>query len=354
MKLFISKLHYNNNLGFFESVFLKVLLFFSFFYEMVVNIRNFLYDKKIIKSYKSKAYTISIGNITTGGVGKTPVTAAIANYFSDKNKRVAVLSRGYGANIQNKIPNVISDGNDIFYDADLAGDEPTWLAENCENTAIITCSSRVKAAKLAVDDLKAEIIILDDGFQHRKMKRDLNILLIDNKNKFGNSKMLPAGPLREPLYNVDRADKIVLVNKSYDDEDANCYCNALEKFFNKKVYLCNMVPDFVYNIVTNENLKAGEQIIAFCAIGQPKEFYEFLKKDYRLAVTVDFEDHHSYDESNLKELMEIAHKEGINSLVTTEKDAVKLKSMLIKYKPNLNIYALKLKAYLDVEEICND
>lgn len=353
MRLFISKLHYNNNLGFFEAIVLKVLLFFSVFYGIIVNVRNFLYDKKIIKAYKANAYTISVGNLTTGGVGKTPVTAAIANYFSCKNKRVAILSRGYGANIQNKLPNIISNGDELFYDADLAGDEPIWLAQNCNKTAVITCSSRVKAAKAAVNDLKADVLILDDGFQHRKMRRDLNILLIDNKNKFGNGNILPAGPLREPLANIKRADEIVLVNKSYDDEDAICYCNVLEKMFNKKIYLCKMIPEFVYNIVTDEHLKKGEDIIAFCAIGQPREFYDFLKKDYKLALTVDFEDHHSYDESNLRELIEIAYREGIENLVTTEKDAVKLKNILLKYKPNLNVYALKLKAYFDIEEICN-
>lgn len=355
MKLFVSKLHYKNTLDFFEAAALKVLLFFSVFYRIVVGVRNFLYDKKIIKAYKENAYTISVGNLTTGGVGKTPVTAAIANYFSTvKNKKVAILSRGYGANLDNKKPNIISNGDEVFYDADLAGDEPVWLAQNCNKTAIITCSSRIKAAKLAVDKLKAEVLILDDGFQHRKMKRDLNIVLIDNRNKFGNGYVLPAGPLREPLANINRADKIVLVNKSYDDEDANCYCSVLEKLFNKKVYLCKMIPEFVYNIVTDEHLKDGEQIIAFCAIGQPKEFYNFLKDNYNLAVTVDFEDHHSYDESNLRELIQIANKEGIKNLVTTEKDAVKIKEILLKYKPNLNIYALKLKAYFDIEEICND
>lgn len=354
MKLFISKIHYKNDLSFFEKNVLKVLSLFSVFYRAVVSFRNFLYDKKIIKSYKSEAYTISIGNITTGGVGKTPVTAEIANYFTAKNKRVAILSRGYGASLQNKKPNIISNGDEVFYDASLAGDEPVWLAQNCYKTAVVTCASRIKAAKLAVDSLNAETLILDDGFQHRKMQRDLNILLIDNKNKFGNAHLLPAGPLREPISNIDRADKIVLVNKSYDDEDAICYCSALEKMFNKKVYLCKLVPDGAYNIVTDEKLRKGEEIVAFCAIGQPKGFYDFLKKDYDLAVTVDFEDHHSYDESNLRELLEIASREGIGNLVTTEKDAVKIKDLLLKYKPDLNIYALKLKAYFDAEEVCND
>ena len=353
MKLFISKLHYKTELSFSEQVAKKALSFLSLFYGSIVCVRNFLYDKKIIKSYKSNAYTISVGNVTTGGVGKTPVTAEIANYLYCKGKKTAILSRGYGGTLSNSEPNVISNGNEVFFDSEEAGDEPVWLANYCLNTPIITCSSRVKAAKKAEDDFNVQALILDDGFQHRKMDRDLNLLLVDNKNRFGNEALLPAGPLREPLAGIERADKIILVNKNYDDESAIQYCLELEKTFNKKVYLCKMIPDFVYNIVTNEHLEKNAEIAAFCAIGQPQEFYEFLKKEYRLAVTVDFEDHHYYDEANIIELIEIAKREGISKIVTTEKDAVKIREILLKIKPNIDFYALKLKAFLDVEEICS-
>ncbi len=353
MKLFIAKLHYKRELSSFESIIRSILSFFSFFYAIVVNIRNFFYDRNIFKSYKSQAYTISIGNITTGGVGKTPVTAEIANYYTGQKKRVAILSRGYGAALNNSKPNIISNGNEVYYESDEAGDEPVWLAHNCTNTAVITCTSRVSAAKMAEEKFNAEVLILDDGFQHRKMDRDLNLLLIDNNNKFGNELVLPAGPLRENLENIKRADKLILVNKSYYDESSIKYCQELEKRFKKRVHLCKMVPDYIYNIVTNTRLDKNSEILAFCAIGQPQEFYEFLKSDYRLAVTVDFEDHHSYDESNLQDLIDIAKTEGVTKLVTTEKDAVKLKDILLKCKPDIDIYAMKLKAYLDIEDICN-
>lgn len=353
MKLFISKLHYKKDLDFFEQLTKKVLSILSVFYSLIVNIRNFLYDKKIIKPYTPKSLVISVGNLTTGGVGKTPITAEIANYYTAKNKRVAILSRGYGAELPNKTPNIISDGNTVFYDADLAGDEPVWLAQNCKNTAVITCSSRVLAAKSAQKNFKTDVLILDDGFQHRKIARNINLVLIDNLNRFGNELVLPAGPLREHIKNIARADKILVVNKSFSDESAIQYCNELEKKFDKKVHLCKLIPDFIYNIVTNEHLPKSSEIAAFCAIGQPQEFYEFLKADYRLMVTVDFEDHHLYDESNMNDLMKIAKKENIKRFVTTEKDAVKIKELLLKHKPDIEIYSLKLKAVLDIEEICN-
>ncbi len=353
MKLFISKLHYKEKLNIHERLVKSVLAFLTIFYSVVVALRNYLYDKNIIRSYKAEAYTVSIGNITTGGVGKTPVTAAVANFYRSKGKKVAILSRGYGATINNKQPNIISNGNEVFFDSDQAGDEPIWLANNCVNTPVITCHSRVKAAQLAVDKFSADVLIMDDGFQHRKMYRDLNLLLVDNKNRFGNEMLLPAGPLREPIKNIYRADKILLVNKSYDDESAIEYCRELELNFKKKVHLCKMVPDNIYNIVTNDRLASDSEILAFCAIGQPQEFYDFLKKDYRLLVTVDFEDHHLYDETNLIDLMNIANKEGVKKFVTTEKDAEKIKNILIRLKPNIDIYALKLKPYLDIEDICS-
>lgn len=355
MKLFISKLHYKNKdkTDFFETLLLKVLLFFSFFYGKIVQIRNYLYDKNVLKIFKPSVFTISIGNITTGGVGKTPVTAEIANYFSAKGKNPAILSRGYGGELKNSKPNLISDGKKIFFDSEMAGDEPVWLCENCCNTAVITCSKRTEAAKKAVDDLLCDVLIMDDGFQHRKLERDLNLLLIDNKNRFGNEYLLPAGPLREPPEQINRADKIILVNKSFDDESALKYCIELENKFSKKVYLCKLLPENAYNLITNEQLEKNTSVIAFSAIGQPQEFYEFLKKDYHVCVTVDFPDHYMYDELSLKELIEIANKENIKHFVTTEKDAVKIKKLIDKYSPEFNFYALKLKAYLDVEEICN-
>ncbi|MDD3236516.1 MAG: tetraacyldisaccharide 4'-kinase [Candidatus Gastranaerophilales bacterium] len=356
MKLFLSKLHYKNinELDFFEAMVLKVLFGFSVFYKLVVQFRNYLYDENLIKSYCPHALTISVGNLTTGGVGKTPVVAEIANTFSQKGKIVSILSRGYGAALDNKEPNIISDGKNIFYSSEKGGDEPVFLAENCPNVSVVTCASRVKAAKIAEKNFNADVLLLDDAFQHRKLGRHINLALVDNKNRFGNELLLPSGPLREPLENIKRADKIILVNKSSDDENALRYCEELENRFHKKVFLCKMVPDKTYNILTNKELEKDSRVLAFSAIGQPSEFYEFVKKDYNLAVTVDFEDHHFYDESNIKELFEIASKESITKLVTTEKDAVKIKKILSKYKTEIEIYALKLKAFLDVEEICRD
>ena len=322
----------------------------GFPYTIITNVRNKLYDKKFLPAYGSKSFVISIGNITTGGVGKTPVTLEIAKYYLGLNKKVAILSRGYGAKLSNKNPNIISDGSGALFPASVAGDEPVWLSENCKGAYVVTCASRIKAEKFIKEKYNPDVIILDDGFQHRKMKRDLDIVLVDSKNKFGNKFLLPAGPLREDLSNIKRAHKVVVVNKGFDDKEALKYCDHLKKKFKKDTYLCKIVPDYAYNVLTGEQLQKDSRIMAFSAIGQPTSFYEFLKNDYRLIAVMDFEDHHSYEQEDISKIIEFAQEENITSIVTTEKDAVKLS----KFRGAEKIYALKLKPVFEIEKVLED
>lgn len=353
MKLFISKLHYEKSPNVLKRILIRILAVCSAPYGIITGIRNFLYDKRIIKSYKPKSLTISVGNITTGGVGKTPFTAALANYYVKQNKKVAVLSRGYGGELKNKDVNVITDGKKINYTAKEAGDEPFWIASNCPDVIVLTCSSRAKAAEKAEKEFGCEVLISDDCFQHRKLARDLDIVLIDKTNKFGNKHLLPAGPLRESLKGIKRADVIVVTNKTFDDKEALQYCDEVKKAYNKPVFLCKMLPQNAYNIKTNENLYQGASVMAFCAIGQPKEFFEFVKKDYYMQTVMEFPDHHSYREEDLTAIIKEAEEYGITNLITTEKDAVKIKDIYEKYKTNTKIFALKLGACADIEDITN-
>ena len=354
MKLFVSKLHYKKNLNVYETLVLMVLRFFSLFYGLIVKIRNFLYDKKILPSYRSKSFVIAIGNVTTGGVGKTPLTCEVANYFLSLNKKVAILSRGYGAKISNKNPNLISDGSGALFPANVAGDEPVWLSDNCKGAYVVTCASRIKAEKYVYETYKPDVIILDDGFQHRKMKRDLDIVLVDSKNKFGNGYLLPAGPLRENVSSISRARKLVVVNKDLETEKSIQYCDYLKKRFQKDTYLCNLAPDYAYNIITGERLAQGKKIMAFSAIGQSAGFYNFLKNDYRLVAVLDFEDHHMYDREDITKIIGFAQEEGVDCVVTTEKDAVKLVNVIKDVEMPIEFYALKLKAFVDIKDICGE
>lgn len=329
----ITKLHYDKNA---EGFFVDLLEFFSLFYAQISKYRNNLYDKNIFKEEKVDAEVISVGNITTGGVGKTPVVAALAQYFVDNEEKVAIISRGYGGKLSNKKVNVISDGINLFYNAEMAGDEAYWHAINLNMCAVLTCKDRVKAANYAVKKMGITKIILDDGFQHRHIHRDLNIMLIDSEMCFGNSKLLPAGPLRESLEAIKRVDKILVVNKGNNYQNAEKVAKSLKEKYNKPTFVCNIFPDYVYNIKTADSLVSGEAVTALCGIGQPTQFFKFLENDYEILNKQIFDDHHKYVKSDVINIK--------GNIITTEKDAVKL----AKFDLN-NIFALKLKTNFDIE-----
>lgn len=334
LKTKITKLHYDKNAKGFLFNFLK---FCSVFYAIGCGAKNFLYDKGLIKPKKVDAFVISVGNFTTGGVGKTPVVAELARYFVNKGERVAIVSRGYGGKLNNKNVNVISDGINLYHKADMAGDEPYWLAVNLNMCAVLTCSNRYKACQHAIKELGVTKIILDDGFQHRKLHRDLNIVLADSEKLFGNENLLPAGPLREkPDFN--RVDKFIIISKNTDHSKAEKLARIFEKKQGIKTFVGKVEPDYVYNIISGEHLEKGSEITALSAIGQPEQFYAFLENDYKIKNKVTFDDHHQYT------LADIENIEG--NIITTEKDAVKL-ALLGK----TNIYALKLKTTFDLERI---
>ena len=338
LKTKITKLHYNKNT---KGLFVDMLEFFSIFYGFVSKLRNVLYDKGILKQIKINAKVISVGNITTGGVGKTPLVAKLAQYYIDKDEKVAVISRGYGGKLSNKKVNLISDGVNIYHDAIEAGDEAYWHAVNNPMCCVVTCKDRVRAAKYAVDTLGCSIIILDDGFQHRRIARDIDIVLIDSELGFGNEKLLPAGPLRECKEAFKRVDKLVIVNKSDNNNRAEKYAKILAKKLNKIAFVCNSQPDYIYNIVSGERLASGEAITALCAIGQPEQFYRFLENNYEIINKISYDDHHIYKQSELNQI------KGI--IVTTEKDAVKLSQFNRK-----DIFALKLKIDIDIKTLIED
>lgn len=336
LKTEITKIHYKKEA---KGALVKVLEIASIFYGIGSGLKNLFYDKGIIKPKKVNACVISVGNITTGGVGKTPVVAEIAKYLISKGEKPAIVSRGYGGKLSNKQINIISDGEKIYYNAILAGDEPFWLAENAKGTVVVTSKNRYEAAKYAIEKFGVTHIILDDGFQHRKLYRDIDIVLSDSEKGFGNEKLLPAGPLREGTEAFKRIDKMVIVSKNLDHSRAEKIAKITAKRMKIPTFVCKTEPDYVYNIKTGQKLQPDSEITAICAIGQPGQFFDFLK-DYKIKEMIPFDDHHQYE---LKDIQKIK-----GNIVTTEKDAVKLKNF-----ENNNIFALKLKTNIKVEELLN-
>ena len=333
IKTRITQIHYDKNA---KGIFVDMLEFFSIFYGFVTRLRNTLYDKNILKTIKVDAKVISVGNVTTGGVGKTPVVSKLAKYYSQQDEKVAIISRGYGGKLSNKKVNLISDGVNIYYDAKQAGDEAYWHAINTPMCTVITCKDRVKASRFAIKELGATVILLDDGFQYRRLYRDINIMLVDLEKGFGNEKLLPAGPLREGNEAFDRVDKILVVNKGNDEKRAMRYAKILEKKLRCKSFVCQTMPDYIYNVVSEEKLASGEPVNAVCAIGQPESFFKFLEPNFEIINKFIFDDHHIYKKEELEKIK--------GTIVTTEKDAVKMLEFNRK-----DIYAMKLKVDFDVE-----
>lgn len=334
IKTKITQMHYQRDS---KGVLFDILKFCSYFYGFGSRMKNFLYDNKILKPKKVNAYVISVGNMTTGGVGKTPVVSEIAKYLVNLGQRVAIVSRGYGGKLDNRKINMISDGTSVYFDAVQAGDEPYWLAENTQGAYVFTCRNRYLAAKMAVEKFGIQVIILDDGFQHRKLHRDLDIVLMDSVKGFGNEHLLPAGPLREGPEALERIDKLVVVSKSVKHETAERVAKIMQKRLNIPTSVCYTEPDYVYNIKTGQRLMEGLAVTAMCAIGQPQQFYDFLS-DYQVVKTITFDDHHQYAPIDIVDIS--------GSIITTEKDAVKLARF-----DRDNIYALKLKTVIDVENL---
>lgn len=336
IKTKITQMHYQRDS---KGVLFDILKFCSYFYGFGSRMKNFLYDNKILNPKKVNAYVISVGNMTTGGVGKTPVVSEIAKYLVNLGQRVAIVSRGYGGKLDNRKINMISDGISVYFDAVQAGDEPYWLAENTQGAYVFTCRNRYLAAKMAVEKFGIQVIILDDGFQHRKLHRDLDIVLMDSVKGFGNEYLLPAGPLREGPEALERIDKLVVVSKSVKHETAERVAKIMQKRLNIPTSVCYTEPDYVYNIKTGQRLMEGLAVTAMCAIGQPQQFYDFLS-DYQVVKTITFDDHHQYAPIDIVDIS--------GSIITTEKDAVKLARF-----DRDNIYALKLKTVIDVENLLN-
>lgn len=329
-KTYIQNIHYNKQKA--NFLLYSVLFVSEFFYKSIINSKNFLYKKSILKEEKINAHTVCIGNLTTGGVGKTPIVTELANKIS-KHDKVAVISRGYGSKIKTKEPIIIKDFEGLkFKDGSLCADEPFQIAKDTDNNVVvITSPNRKKACNIAIEKYSCKVIIFDDGFSNRKIQKDKNIIVIDSKMRFGNSHLLPLGPLREPLSEIKRADEIILVNKG-DENIANSIDWA--KSFNKPIKVAGMIPSRVYNIQTKANVifkSEKQKAIAFCAIGQAGQFFNFAQNYYNLIQKIAFNDHHRYTKKDIRNLIKNAKKEGVTVFVTTKKDEVKLTSLIQEY-----------------------
>jgi tetraacyldisaccharide 4'-kinase len=316
------KLTSGDNLSLVDRVILKLLWVLSIWYAMIMRFRASAYSLSIFRSFTLPRPVISVGNITVGGTGKTPVTAWIATYLLGKGKKVAVLSRGYGGSLEGTVA-VVSDGIKRALSPFEAGDEPCLLADNLPGLIVVIGSSRYDAGRLAMERFKPDIFILDDGFQHLNLKRDLNILLLDANRPLGNGYVFPAGLLREPSSAINRADLIVYTR-------ADRSCNTVDLVPESSSVLKSEHSLSGYKQLREEGVRSFEELkglkgLAFAGIADPVQFFDSLEKcGVQLVATIAFPDHTDYGDEEITALAKLKRSSCADYLITTAKDAVKV------------------------------
>ncbi len=329
--------------GVFASSLRLIFLILSGIYYLSLQIIQLLYRAGILKRVKLKAKVISVGNLTVGGTGKTPVVEKIARLLQEKERKVTILSRGYKSQVAARSSQVavVTDGKEILLSAREAGDEPYLLAQNLSEVPIVVGKDRIRSGNYCLANFNTETFILDDGFQYWRLKRDLDILLIDCLNPFGNGHLLPRGVLREPLKSLKRANLFILARTDQEGNIAplkekirsvNPFAPILESI-HAPCYLEDLESKKRFDLEFIKN----KEILALSSIAHPESFEKRLRDLGAIILKrLRYSDHYSYTKEDLKE---ITTKARGCLIITTQKDGVRLEPLL----ENESILALRIE-----------
>lgn len=301
----------------------------SLLYGAVTRTRLSLYRRGTFHTTKLDRPVISIGNITTGGTGKTPLVEYVARLVAAEGKKVCILTRGYGRK-DSHLQVIVSDGYEVLASPGEAGDEPYLLATKLKGcAAVISSADRIAAGQEAIKDFGTECFVLDDGFQHLRLARDLNVVTIDATNPWGGGRLLPHGRLRESTDGMSRADCVVITRCDQVKSVEGLRAEILRLTNGTPIFESHMRMERVLPLKNGaEALVAPSRVAAFCAVGNPASFFESLRRvGYELAVERSFPDHHVYSQEEIDAVIRLAKETGANVLVTTAKDAVKLRAL---------------------------
>jgi tetraacyldisaccharide 4'-kinase len=289
---------------------------------------------------------ISIGNLTVGGTGKTPTAMYVASLLKRSGKKVAVLSRGYGGSLA-KQPTVVSTGKELLFKTTDSGDEPYLMAKKLADVPIVVGGDRTRAGKLALARFSPDVLVLDDGFQHLKLKRDLDILLIDARTGFGNGCLLPRGILREPLSQLKRAELIV-VTKGEGGAPAGPLEERIRDVHGdarifRSGYRVGGLAELGGGAPKGPEFLKGKKVLAVSGIADPSHFHALIARcEAEVVEALVFPDHHRYGPSDMETIEARFH--GAELIVTTEKDGVKMEG---KWRGRLPIFTVGIE--LEVE-----
>jgi len=301
----------------------------SLLYGAVTRTRLSLYRRGTFHTTRLDRPVISIGNITTGGTGKTPLVEYVARTIASQGKKVCILTRGYGR----KDPHlqvIVSDGYGVLASPSEAGDEPYLLATKLTGlAAVISSADRIAAGREAIKDFGTDCFVLDDGFQHLRLARDLNVVTIDATNPWGGGRLLPHGRLRESVEGMSRADCVVITRRD-QVESVDALREEITKLTNGKPIFESQMRMVRVSPLKNggESLAAPVRVGAFCAVGNAASFFNMLRRaGFEIAVERAFADHHVYSQEEIGEIVRSVRDAKAEALVTTAKDAVKLRTL---------------------------
>jgi tetraacyldisaccharide 4'-kinase len=332
----------NKNLLFWVS--LPVLYVLSLVYALVVTVLKFLYRMRLLPSYRPECKVISVGNITVGGTGKTPLVEWIAELLRENGMKPGIIIRGY-KKPKSKNADVIAKSNRYF---DI-GDEACMLKDNLVDVSIAIGRDKIKSA-MELEKLGNRPLILDDGFQHWRLRRDLDIVAVDCSYAFRNQMLLPLGRLREPLSSLKRADIFVLTKTDFSAENTEKTRAALLKINPKALVVTSIYqPQCFHDLKEGEDLPIDsaslkkEPVFILAGIASPIYFDKLISSiKLKIKRELVYPDHYEYSSKDLDFIRIMAREMNVNTIITTQKDAARIRH-LFTYSENLRIYYLKIK-----------
>jgi len=321
-------------------------------YFLLWRCRLFLYEHKILPTKRVNAFVVSVGNLTVGGTGKTPVTLFLAQQYQAKGSRVGIVSRGYRGRYKAPVV-VVSDGQSVLEPPQIVGDEPVMMARRLNGVPIVVSRDRVLGCQWLIDHFKIDLILLDDGFQHIRLHRDLNILLMDATQT--NYFLLPKGPMREPIFAAHRANIVIVTRQDCASPPFNMPEGS---GFDSPILQTSFYPVGLMPLKGGASRPistlSGEPIIAVCGIGNPSAFIKMLEQlGAKIYETILFPDHHHYTEADMQGIGIKAKSLGAKTIITTEKDAIKIERIPAQMAPfeAVDIWALEIRiSFLDPYE----
>ena len=315
---------------------------FARLYERAVQTRLGLYRRRLLRAQELGCPVVSIGNLTVGGTGKTPVAEMLARELQIRGRRVAILSRGYKSvprpfmqqlrsrlskNLDLFPPRIVSDGDQVLLDSRRAGDEPHMLAKNLPGVCVLVDKDRVKSGLHALRHFDSDLLLLDDGLQYQRLRHRLDIVLVDRQSPFGNEHLLPRGTLREPPGNLRRASYIIVTRCGAEPDDKLL---ARLRRLNRTAAIieCNHAPRHWEDIRTGAKFPLdhlrGRHVGAMSGIARPESFEEGVRELGAIVeITKAFADHHRFTKKEILRFLEWCDRRSLDALVTTEKDAVR-------------------------------